>query len=564
MRLFDEHVKRRVISLDGAWKFRADKSDVGEGDGWEKGIPDAVTVTVPHAFSTELDLLSYEGAAWYERSFYTDGGDLRLLFGAVMTEATVFFDGERIGSHYGGFSEFSFIVRNATAGLHSLTVVADNRFDENSVPQRMVDWFHDGGIIRSVSVEEISGIATLSYKLDYELKDGAADCILTAELYCANDCKTPLTVALDGVTVAATEVKMKEGETVSITLPFSVHDVRVWDILAPNLYTVSIVTDSDDLYDRVGFRTVEIKDGALLLNGRAVELRGINRHDSHPDFGFAVPTTVMKRDLDILERMGANAIRGAHYPNNHAFLDMLDERGVLFYSEIPIWGVGFSREALGNPKVVERGLEMHKEMLKYYYNHPSIIIWGMHNEIKSDTEEAYAMTEKYYSYVKKNSGGRIVTYATDHPMTDICLEFCDMICINSYYGWYSGELDAWEGFLEKFKEKADSLGLAHKPIVFSEFGAAALYGYHTFDDIRWTEEYQAKLLRHCVELFHSDERVIGFFPWQMCDGRTSKEMGLNRARGYNNKGVLSEYRRPKAAYNTLLELYNGYKEKKGK
>jgi beta-glucuronidase len=198
-------------------------------------------------------------------------------------------------------------------------------------------------------------------------------------------------------------------------------------------------------------------------------------------------------------------------------------------------------------------------MLKYYHNHPSIIIWGMHNEIKSDTEEAYAMTKKYYTYLKEHGGDRIITYATDHPMTDICLEFCDIICINNYTGWYSGEIEEWSAFVEGFERRADDIGVGGKPIVFSEFGAAAIYGNHTFDDIRWTEEYQARLFEHCIELFHANDRVIGFYPWQMCDGRTAKEMGLNRARGYNNKGVLSEYRRPKAAYHTLARLYNSYK-----
>lgn len=559
MRLFDEHIKRKVISLDGGWKFRADKANVGESEGWYNKIPEAMTVTVPHAFSTELELLSYEGVAWYEKYFYTSGETIKLSFEAVMTEAKVYFDGKLLGSHYGGFCEFSFTVTDVCPGYHRVTVAVDNRFDDNSIPQRTVDWFHDGGITRSVSVMELRGITVSSYKLDYKIVGDVADCKLSLELYCAEEGEDTVEVSLDGKQAAKKAVKMKKGEKESIELAFTVDRVRLWDVGAPELYSININTKSDDLIDRVGFRTVEVKDGALLLNGSPVEIRGINRHESHPDFGFAVPATIMKRDLDILERMGANAIRGSHYPNSRIFLDMLDERGVLFYSEIPIWGVGFSVEALGDPAVVERGLEMHREMIKYYYNHPSIIIWGMHNEIRAYTEEAYEMTKKYHAYLKENGGNRIITYAVNNAMTDICLEFCDIICINEYIGWYGGEIDGWKSFLEKFKRRVEELGVADKPIVFSEFGAAAIYGYHTFDDIRWTEEYQARLMRHCIELFHSDDRVIGFFPWQMCDGRTSQEMGLNRARGYNNKGVLSEYRRPKMAYNTLSELYNKYK-----
>lgn len=104
----------------------------------------------------------------------------------------------------------------------------------------------------------------------------------------------------------------------------------------------------------------------------------------------------MKKDLDIAFQMGCNAIRGSHYPNSRAFMDYCDERGMLFWCEIPIWGVGFSVEAIAREKVIARGLAMHEEIVRHYFNHPSIILWGMHNEIRSDTQEGYTMSELYY------------------------------------------------------------------------------------------------------------------------------------------------------------------------
>ena len=141
-------------------------------------------------------------------------------------------------------------------------------------------------------------------------------------------------------------------------------------------------------------------------------------------------------------------------------------------------------------------------------------------------------------------------------MADICFEFCDIICLNVYLGWYSGGMEAWDGFITDFCRRRDSLGFSDKPIVFSEFGAAALYGFHDVECPRWSEEYQAKLLRHCLTLFRERPEVVGSFVWQFCDIRTSDDMGYTRARGFNNKGILNEHRRPKAAYFAVKKCYS--------
>ena len=95
-------------------------------------------------------------------------------------------------------------------------------------------------------------------------------------------------------------------------------------------------------------------------------------------------------------------------------------------------------------------------------------------------------------------------------------------------------------------------------MIYSEFGGAAIYGHHTFDDLRGTEEYQARLLEICLNTFHNDPMVAGTYIWQFCDIRTCRQMGLDRARSYNNKGILNEYRRPKQAYHTVKRLYHAF------
>ncbi len=569
-RLFCEHKKREVQSLDGAWRFCVDREDVGEREGFYARLADWKTSMVPSTWNTEQGLLTYVGVAWYARDFYSRGGTLRFCFGGVMTEAKVWLDGEYLGEHYGGFCQFELIAKDVKEGKHTLTLRVDNRFNARSIPQEHVDWYYYGGITRSVSVERLDGVCILSQHLEYELSFtlDKAVCTLKLELYNATDRAraTAFVATLDGKEVATAELWVGEGKSEMLALPpFEIEAPRLWDVGAPELYELCSSTESDDLIDRIGFRRIEVKDGAVLLNGKRVEFRGVNRHEEHPEFGFAFPPALMKRDIDLAVGMGCNALRGSHYPNSREFVDMLDERGILFWSEIPIWGCGFSDEALADKTVVERGLSMHREMVKYYYNHPCIVIWGMHNEINSYTEPALRMTRTYYDFLKKNGGGRLVTYATCHPEKDICLDLCDVICINQYYGWYYGyEEDSWEKFLERFCEYAESKGVADKPIIMSEFGCAAMFGWHDCEDILWSEENQAKQIGNCLKLFHEHERVTGSFIWQFCDMRTCLKAGINRARGFNNKGLLNEHRKPKLAYAEAKRLYLSFIEEEKK
>ena len=184
----------------------------------------------------------------------------------------------------------------------------------------------------------------------------------------------------------------------------------------------------------------------------------------------------------------------------------------------------------------------------------------MHNEIPTESENAYNISKLFYSFLKENGGNRIVTYATYKPMEDICFEFCDIICLNQYYGWYYGDNDSWPEFLKEFKAHRNSLGFEHKPVIISEFGCAALYGDHTFTNIRWTEEYQTEMLTKAINAFHNEPMVGGFYIWQYADMRTCWEAGMTRARGFNNKGIVNEHRKPKDAYFAVQKTLKTFKE----
>lgn len=556
-RLFSEHVKRRVTSLDGGFVFKTDKENVGEAEGWYKTELKGETVIVPSVWNTDLKLLEYSGAAWYEKSFFTEGGTLRLKFGAVMTYAKIYFDGIYLGDHYGGFTSFDFIIPEVKGGMHRLTVRVDNSFDEDSVPQTMVDWYHYGGITRSVDLELLSGICILGAKFDYKLDGNRAISRITFEAYNAEKCEICDTVRffVDNEQVCEKKVTLGAGERrLFDTEEFRLNNVELWSPENPRLYTLRCESESDDLYDRTGFRSLIVRGREIFLNGKKFRFLGINRHEENADFGMAFPPQLMKRDIDIIKNANCNSIRGSHYPNNKIFVDMLDEAGVTFWSEIPIWGCGFSVESLKNPTVLKRGLKMLEEMVWQYYNHPSIFIWGMHNEIRSDTEEGYEMTKLYFDFMKENRNNRILTYASHTFLDDICFEFTDVISVNIYCGWYDNGFASINDFFEKYEKKLCELGI-DKPIMITEFGAAAIYGHHTFDNVPWTEEYQASLLSETIDDIFRRQECVGSYVWQFSDIRTSKEMGLNRARGFNNKGIVNEYRRPKLAYGAVRKAY---------
>ena len=570
-RLFNEHLKRNVTELSGVWKFLTDPDKVGESQGWHKGLPCGDTVIVPSVWNNELGLLNFEGCGWYEKKFITSASTLLLEFESVMTTATVWLDGNKIGEHYGAFTQFEFIVNEVSSGEHTLIVRADSTIDAISFPQRHTDWFNYGGIARDVFAHQLSGISILTNHIVYELSSDLKSAKVSAELELYNACKDSLSsnvsVKVGDYLIYSDNVSLDGYERKTIVTPFvTLNDIALWDTDTPNLYTVVATTDTDDLIDKIGFRRVEVKNNDILLNNKPIELLGVNRHDEHPDWGFAFPAKLMKKDLDLICDMGCNTIRGSHYPNSKIFVDMLDERGILFWSEVPMWGCGFSWEALQNPVIIGRGLNMHKEMTRYYYNHPSIIIWGMHNEIDTSKDFTIDLTKQYYEHLRKFGGNRLITHASNHPLNDVCMDYNDIVCINIYHGWYNygggGSLKDWDKFVVDLKNRLIEKNWFGKPVIMSEFGAAALAGFHSpFDTVRWSEEYQRDLLEYCIELFHNTDYMRGTYLWQFCNIRTSPDMDINRVRYFNNKGILDEHRNPKAAYFKVKELYKRYSGK---
>jgi len=542
------------------WKFITDPDRKGFKEHWFKNFPESsVDIVVPSCWNNELGLYEYEGLAWYATKFRCSSENINLVFHAVTGQAEVYLDGIYLGGHYGGFTGFNFTVTGLAPGEHTLVVAVDNTHDNmNTIPLSRVDWFHYGGIYRSVEVMELGDVWIKDHRIDYRLDDKLENAFLsvgiTVEAFAPGKEVRMLKLYVYDTEVYRSEIEVRDCTELMID-NIELKNVKLWDVGKPNLYSIRLEIGDDDVIERLGFRQIKAENGKIYLNGRELYLKGVNRHEEHPDWGFAVPLKLMKKDIDIIKNLGCNAIRGSHYPNSELFLDYLDQEGILFWEEIPMWG--FPEEPLKNPLILERGLKMHEEMVKRDYHHPCIIIWSMHNEIDTRTQAAYDLTKAFVRKVRSMDETRLLSYASNHPLDDICYSLVDVISINKYCGWYGGEIESWDEFIENLKEKLDNENLSNKPLLITEFGAGAIYGDATFEAPKWTENYQEKLLKYTLELFHKDTRIQGSYIWQYADIRTSKEMAMGRPRSFNNKGIVNEYRKPKMAYWTVQKIYNG-------
>lgn len=565
IRTFEQHRIRSSRLLDGLWDFVFDKDNVGLSEGWQERFPSGSDrVPVPACWNNELGKFDYEGVAWYRtRIACEEAGHLRLLFHAVLGHADVYWDGQHLGYHYGGYTPFGFTVPNAAAGEHELVVRTDSTLARNTVPTHIVDWFHYGGIIRQVELQRLADVSIDRMRITYAMTgESDADVRISLTFRSLGDAteEVPVTLYRDGELFFSETVRVPAGDSVELNVSQAWTGLQRWEPERPALYLIRAVAGQDDLMDRIGFRTVETREKKILLNGKALYLQGVNRHEEHPEWGFAFPNKLMTKDLDILLQMGCNTVRGSHYPQSEYWIDLLDERGIIFWSEIPIWGAFLPAEDTDDPLFVQRAMTMMDEMVERDLHHPSILFWSVHNEIDTRSSQAYELSVKLTELVRSKDRSRLVTYATMHPTEDICLGLFDVIGINHYGGWYNGNAD-FGPMLERFYERCEAFGAENTPVLMTEFGGAGVYGDSGWEPRLFSEDYQAELLANCLKRFRYDPKISGTYVWQFADTRADLRSGRHyfrdRARSFNNKGLVNEYRKPKLAYRVVKGIYTG-------
>lgn len=551
IRLFQEHIVRGRQELDGVWKFV-------RKDGKTFSFP------VPGCWEQHPELRNYRGKGTYYKKVYVPKRcNVRLVFKGVSHTADVWFDDVFVAHHYNAFTPFSGTVRNVAPGEHWIKVEADNTFGENSALHVPNDYYTYGGITRPAAMEFVGDVFIEAMHMTPYRQNGVWMAEVSVRVKNAGEDAKRFAVcgSLEEQSFAETACTLAAGEETTILWKQAFPDAEAWSPEKPVLYMLKAELKSegcvfDDLIDRVGFRTVALEGQKLCINGKPVFLRGFNRHEDYGDIGCAIPPQLMLQDMDLLQDMGANAVRTCHYPNDERFLDLCDERGVLVWEENHARGL--SLENMQNPNFEPQCADCIEEMIGAHYNHPSIVIWGILNECASDTPEGRAMYQKQYGQIRELDRTRPVTSATCRHGKDLCLDLPDIVSFNMYSGWYQ-DVPVKERH-EQEMDWIDEAGGKGKPVIVSEFGAAALYGFRDRGHCKWSEERQADVIRENLEVYRGDERLTGVFVWQFADCRVTEEGGwfATRARCHNNKGILDEYRRPKEAYDLIRNYYKDW------
>lgn len=547
IRLFEQHRIRESKELDGMWNFKA--------KGKEYQMP------VPSCWEQHPDFLNYRGKGEYSKRVYVkNDGNVRLEFKGVSHTADVYFDGEKIAHHYNAFTPFSAVIKNVRKGEHEIKVEVDNTFGEHSSLHIPNDYYTYGGITRPVAYEQVEDVYIKNIHFTPKFQDGKWSAKIEVNIGSLSD--TAINVGVKN-TLAGIEMNKEVSIDTDTTVVFEQEfdNVKAWSQDEPNLYMLNTVLsvdgkETDDLIERVGFRTVEVRNTKIYLNGEEIYLKGFNRHEDYAVDGCAVTLQHMVQDMDLMQDMNANAVRTCHYPNDERFLDLCDERGIFVWEENHARGLVL--KDMQNPNFEKQCKDCISEMIENHYNHPSIVIWGILNECASETDEGRRMYKKQYEQIKSLDTSRPTTSATCRHFTDICLDLPDVVSFNMYTKWYKDcPIDERNNQEIEWIKKS---GGDNKPIIVSELGAAAIYGFRDRTCQKWSEEYQAKLIRDSLDIYMNDDRICGVFIWQFADCRVTEEgeWFATRARCHNNKGIVDEYRRPKMAYDIVKEMFDKY------
>jgi beta-glucuronidase len=542
------HLRRRVTSLDGLWDF----AFVGEVDpddvvAHELQFDDAMAV--PGCWDATPAYAGRRGLAAYRTCAYvSDVTPHELVFDALQHWGRVFVDGVQVAEHAGGFTRFRARVPAGQSRTIEVVVLVDNRDDARRSPlhRDFYDWYHYGGLSGSVSLHRlgehwISGVrcTTVSISPDPVVE-------IAVETGAIHDCRVSFVLAIDGIRLIDELVHLEPKSVLvrRLALP----GLALWSLDDPELHLLEVALGSDDQRQRIGLRTVAVDGRSLTVNGAAVRLFGVNRHDSHPDHGFALSDDHRLADLQLISDLGANFVRGSHYPQDEGFLDLCDERGIAVWCEATSWQPD-ARQLTDAAwlSASERNID---EMVAMASGHPSVLIWGCCNEGDSKDLACRPGFARLLGRLRAQDPGRPVTYATMLPFEseELAADLADIVAVNTYPGWYFGRVDSVAGEIDRIEQAVAEAGLDDRPLIVSEIGAEAIRGWHDAAGGMWSEAYQARLIEAVIDTTTDSGRAItGVALWLFADFRVSdlNPRIMRRPRAHNNKGLFDEYRCPK-------------------
>jgi beta-galactosidase/beta-glucuronidase len=579
---------RESSEIKAGWRFQVDSQDIGERDHWFEAAFDRSSwkeVEVPRAWDVlEESLRNYEGIGWYsvvlDGSWARSGKIQRLAFGRVMYHARVWLNGEFLGEHIDGYLPFAFDVTGKLKdSVNHLVMRVDNRPKIDWLPAaKMIEWVQYGGILQPVRVES-NGAAFLS-----DLTIRAVPAGEGATVSCAVQLHAPegatATSYIFKVEVFGSEHPAGDRSLAQASTPagrgsrpefsLTLRNVTPWSPESPVLYTLVATLDRngeeiDRLVSPFGVRTIAARGRELLLNGRALRIKGVNRYDEYGRFGPNPPQALVEEEMRLMKKAGVNLIR-SHYPQAPEFLALCDRLGILFLAELPInwWGVEWfgKDDVVQDERILDRALPMLETMIRRDRNHPCVIIWSMANESKTDNEIGTKVMRTLIRRTKELDSTRLVTFVTapgsvrDHR----AFEDADLVATNMYHGSLIAPQAERRDQLEERARRPTEEHLRRelsafpdKPLLITEFGAMGMRGLR--GDVPMSESFQAEYIRAVWTAISGVHDVSGGVLWSWADynhRRASTPLGP-----FGAYGAVTIDRKPKAALKSLAAMFGG-------
>ena len=551
---------RKFIKLMSGWNFTDQKGN-------------RAPVELPHTWNAKDGQDGgndyYRGTLVYDNHFakpkFTEEKEcVYLQFHGINASANVILNGESVCRHDGGYSTFRVDVTDKLQEDNSIAIEVDNSVNDRVYPQK-ADFTFYGGIYRDIEILIVKkehfdldyyGGPGIKYTTTVSEKDADVN-VVTYINEAAKEAGAKVVVELldDSGNVIA------DGEGQDVTLHIS--NVHLWDGLEdPYLYEIKATlvkngTEVDEISCNCGVRTFEFSpvDG-FHLNGRPYPLHGVSRHQDYNGIGNAIGKEQHDRDMELIREVGANTIRLAHYQHDQYFYDLCDKVGMIVWAEIP-----YISEHLANGN--ENTISQMKELIVQNYNHPSIVVWGVSNEITiSGRKYRKQMLENHHvlnDLCHKMDQTRLTTlacYAVCHPFHPVS-KITDLVGWNLYLGWYVPFLwlnDLWISFYHLVYPK--------RCLCYSEYGAEGMPNLHSKRPKRGdnSEEYHSKYHEYMLECFKRHPYMWAHYYWNMFDfAADARNQGGEP--GMNHKGLITFDRKTKK---DAFYLYKAYWNKKDK
>ena len=488
-----------------------------------------VKVTIPHTVKelpfNYINEEDYQFISTYTRELEIEekykNKHLFLTFDGVAHKTEVYLNDELLLTHLCGYDAFKIDLKDhyKFGKKNILKVVVDSRESLNIPPfGNVVDYLTYGGIYRDVYLD----INNEVYVKDVFVKPYHEDnkWFIKADIDLNKQTKFIIKIFdNENEEVYNEEIDSKE---FLYKARIDFENPKIWDIERPNLYKLQILIDNDKFETTFGLRTCIFKNDGFYLNDKKVKIRGLNRHQSFPYVGYAMPRSMQELDARILKNeLHVNAVRTSHYHQSKYFIDECDRLGLLVFTESPGW------QYLGDAEWKDQVIENVKSLVLQYRNHPSIILWGVRVNESVDDHELYSRTNKLARELDptRQTGG-VRCYKKGEILEDV-YTYNDFLDPNAERG---------------LSTKEDVVG-ADVPYLVSEFNGH-MYPTKMYDDEPHRVNQALRLAKGMNE-FYGDDQITGFFVWCMFDYNTHKDFGGGDRICYH--GILDMFRNPKVA-----------------